>query len=59
MLVFSANTAFADFPKVCRVIAEDRFLPVSFATRGRGLFTQKASGCSRSSLELFWLPSAV
>jgi hypothetical protein len=37
VLVFSANTAFADFPRVCRVIAEDRFLPQSFATRGRRL----------------------
>ena len=37
VLVFSANTAFADFPRVCRVIAEDRFLPVSLATRGRRL----------------------
>ena len=37
VLVFSANTAFADFPRVCRVMAEDHFLPVSFATRGRRL----------------------
>lgn len=37
VLVFSANTAFADFPRVCRVIAEDRFLPISFANRGRRL----------------------
>ena len=37
VLIFSANTAFADFPRVCRVIAEDRFLPVSFAVRGRRL----------------------
>jgi amino acid transporter len=37
VLIFSANTAFADFPRVCRVIAENRFLPVSFATRGRRL----------------------
>jgi amino acid transporter len=37
VLIFSANTAFADFPRVCRVLAEDRFLPVSFATRGRRL----------------------
>jgi amino acid transporter len=37
VLVFSANTAFADFPRVCRVIAEDRFLPVSFVNRGRRL----------------------
>ena len=37
VLVFSANTAFADFPRVCRVLAEDRFLPISFANRGRRL----------------------
>ncbi len=37
VLIFSANTAFADFPRVCRVVAEDRFLPVSFASRGRRL----------------------
>jgi amino acid transporter len=37
VLIFSANTAFADFPRVCRVIAEDRFLPLSFANRGRRL----------------------
>lgn len=37
VLVFSANTAFADFPRVCRIIAEDRFLPISLAGRGRRL----------------------
>jgi amino acid transporter len=37
VLIFSANTAFADFPRVCRIIAEDRFLPVSLALRGRRL----------------------
>ena len=37
VLVFSANTAFADFPRVCRVIADDGFLPLSFANRGRRL----------------------
>ncbi|WP_180541833.1 APC family permease [Nevskia soli] len=37
VLVFSANTAFADFPRVCRAIAEDFFLPISLATRGRRL----------------------
>ena len=37
VLIFSANTAFADFPRVCRVIAEDWFLPLSFANRGRRL----------------------
>ena len=37
VLIFSANTAFADFPRVCRVIANDYFLPSSFANRGRRL----------------------
>lgn len=37
ILIFSANTAFADFPRVCRFIAEDYYLPVSFANRGRRL----------------------
>jgi amino acid transporter len=29
--------SFADFPRVCRFVAEDGFLPYSFATRGRRL----------------------
>lgn len=37
ILVFSANTAFADFPRVCRFIARDGYLPISFANRGRRL----------------------
>jgi amino acid transporter len=37
ILIFSANTAFADFPRVCKFIAEDFYLPVSFANRGRRL----------------------
>jgi len=37
VLVFSANTAFADFPRVCRVLANDAFLPISMANRGRRL----------------------
>ncbi|MGA8029327.1 MAG: APC family permease [Bryobacteraceae bacterium] len=37
ILIFSANTAFADFPRVCRVIAEDGYLPASFSNRGRRL----------------------
>ncbi|MGA8598371.1 MAG: amino acid permease, partial [Bryobacteraceae bacterium] len=37
VLIFSANTAFADFPRVCHVLAEDCFLPLSFANRGRRL----------------------
>ena len=37
VLALSANTSFADFPRLCRVIALDRFLPDAFAIRGRRL----------------------
>jgi len=36
-LALSANTAFADFPRLCRAIAQNNYLPHSFATRGRRL----------------------
>ena len=37
VLALSANTGFADFPRLCRVIASDGFLPSGFAHRGRRL----------------------
>ncbi len=37
VLSLSANTAFAGFPQLCRVIAEDGYLPRFFAIRGRRL----------------------
>ena len=37
VLVFSANTSFADFPRLCNIIAETGYLPRSFGTRGRRL----------------------
>jgi len=37
ILALSANTAFADFPRLCRAIAQNSFLPHSFAFRGRRL----------------------
>src|SRR5256884_973467 len=37
ILTFSANTSFAGFPRVCRHLAEDSFLPHAFAERGRRL----------------------
>jgi amino acid transporter len=41
VLALSANTAFADFPRLCRAVAEDRFLPHGFVMRGRRLvYTQ-------------------
>src|ERR1017187_8999286 len=41
VLALSANTAFADFPRLCRAVAEDGYLPDGFAERGRRLvYTQ-------------------
>ncbi len=37
VLALSANTGFADFPRLCRVIAQDGFLPPAFVYRGRRL----------------------
>ena len=37
VLALSANTSFADFPRLCRLIGKDDFLPHAFATRGRRL----------------------
>ncbi len=37
VLSLSANTAFADFPRLCRSIAADGYLPAAFASRGRRL----------------------
>ncbi|MFT3829882.1 MAG: APC family permease [Opitutaceae bacterium] len=34
VLALSANTSFADFPRVCRLLALDEFLPAGFAHRG-------------------------
>ncbi|MHB2021211.1 MAG: amino acid permease, partial [Candidatus Xenobia bacterium] len=36
-LVVSCNTAFADFPRLCNLLAHDNFLPRSMAVRGRRL----------------------
>ncbi|HLH57034.1 MAG TPA: APC family permease [Verrucomicrobiae bacterium] len=37
VLCLSANTSFADFPRVCRMLAQDEYLPSQFAHRGRRL----------------------
>jgi amino acid transporter len=37
VLALSANTAFADLPRLCRIIALDGYLPKSLANRGRRL----------------------
>ncbi len=41
VLSLSANTAFADFPRLCRAISQNNFLPHGFGQRGRRLvYTQ-------------------
>jgi Amino acid permease len=37
VLCLSANTSFADFPRLCRAVASDGYLPYSFTDRGRRL----------------------
>ncbi|MCU1332127.1 MAG: Amino acid permease [Candidatus Angelobacter sp.] len=37
VLCLSANTSFADFPRLCRAIAENGYLPYLFTIRGRRL----------------------
>ena len=41
VLSLSANTAFADFPRLSRAIAQNRFLPHSLTARGRRLVYEK------------------
>ena len=41
VLSLSANTAFADFPRLCRTISQNNYLPDGFGQRGRRLvYTQ-------------------
>jgi len=37
VVCLSANTAFADFPRLCRILGHDGYLPRSFTVRGRRL----------------------
>lgn len=37
VLALSANTAFAGFPRLCQIVANDGYLPHAFSTRGRRL----------------------
>ena len=37
VLALSANTSFADFPRLCRAVAHNGYLPYGFALRGRRL----------------------
>lgn len=37
VLILSANTSFVDFPRLCRTVAQDGYLPRAFALAGRRL----------------------
>jgi amino acid transporter len=37
VLALQANTAFADFPRLCHAVSRDGYLPISLAVRGRRL----------------------
>ena len=53
VLALSANTGFAGFPRVCRLIAQDGFLPRFFASRGRRLvYSQGVFGLTGLSAAL-------
>jgi amino acid transporter len=57
VLALSANTSFVGFPRLCRTVAEDGFLPKSFAIAGRRLVFSVGilylAACSGALLTLF------
>ena len=48
VLCLSANTSFADFPRLCRAVAMDDYLPHSLTARGRRLVYSQGIGCWQS-----------
>src|ERR1035441_7016531 len=60
VLVLSSNTSFADFPRLCRVIAETGYLPTSFGARGRRLvYSEGIVVLAVISALLRWAPRPV
>jgi len=57
VLCLSANTSFADFPRLCRTVALDNYLPHGMAARGRRLVYSEGiwglSICAAALLILF------
>jgi amino acid transporter len=49
VLCLSANTSFADFPRLCRAVADDGYLPRAFSNRGRRLVYSEGI-CALSAL---------
>jgi amino acid transporter len=50
VLCLSANTSFVDFPRLCRLVAQDAYLPRAFAMPGRRLVY---------SVGILWLATAA
>ena len=48
----SANTSFVGFPRVCRMLALDEYLPAGFAHRGRRLVYSREKNSQMSLLEV-------
>jgi hypothetical protein len=56
ILFLAANTSFNDFPRVASLLAEDRFLPRQFASRGdRLVFSNAIVGLGLISMFLIWM----
>jgi amino acid transporter len=57
VLALSANTSFVDFPRLCRTVAEDGYLPKPFAVAGRRLVFSVGvlylAGCAAILLVVF------
>ena len=45
VLALSANTAFADFPRLCQMIAHDGYLPHAFSLAAGGWCSRTVSTC--------------
>lgn len=60
VLAFSANTGFADFPRLCRIVARDGYLPHSFASTGRRLvYSQGINVLAVLAAGLLWIFNGV
>jgi amino acid transporter len=56
VLVLAANTAFADFPRLASILANDRYMPRQFAARGDRLaFSNGIIALALVAMALVWL----
>jgi amino acid transporter len=56
ILCLSANTSFADFPRLASIVARDRYLPHQLANRGdRLVFSNGILAVAASAIALLWV----